>query len=74
MAALMLLGHAPVEAEGEAPDMTALRDAGLAEMIGQDAAKARFSITCDGEAVLRSLRASAAETDVFRRYPTADAS
>ncbi|QBR04363.1 hypothetical protein [Paraburkholderia pallida] len=67
MAALMLLSYAPIEVESETPDMTALRDAGLAEVIGQDTAKARFSITWDGEVVLRSLRASAVETDVLRR-------
>jgi len=59
MAALMLLGHAPVEVERETPDMTALRDAGLAEVVGQASGNPRFRITWNGEAVLRNLRALA---------------
>jgi hypothetical protein len=59
MAALMLLGHAPVVVERETPDMAALRDAGLAEVVGQESGHPRFRITWCGEAVLRSLRALA---------------
>ncbi len=56
MAALMLLGYAPVEVDVEDPDMTALRDAGLAQRVDREPGRQEFSITREGREVLRVLR------------------
>jgi len=53
MAALMLLGHAPVKVEVEDLDMTALHDAGLAHRIDREPGLQEFSITSEGRDVLR---------------------
>jgi hypothetical protein len=66
MAALMLLGHAPVQvnAEVEDLDMTALHDAGLAQRIERERGWQEFSITNEGRDVLRVLGALPAPEDV----------
>ncbi|MGU7770713.1 hypothetical protein ACV229_11095 [Burkholderia sp. MR1-5-21] len=63
MAALMLLDHAPVEVEMGTLDITALCDAGLAELIGMEAGEPKFSITRKGKTVLRILTALIANED-----------
>ncbi|AJY44123.1 hypothetical protein I6G56_15480 [Burkholderia humptydooensis] len=55
MAALMLLEHAPVEVEQGTLDMTALRDAGLAELVDREKGEPKFSITRKGKVLLRIL-------------------
>jgi hypothetical protein len=55
MAALMLLGYAPVELEVENPDMAALRDAGLAQRIDRETRSPEFSITHEGREMLLLL-------------------
>ncbi|MCS3397765.1 hypothetical protein [Burkholderia thailandensis] len=55
MAALMLLEHSPVEIEQGTLDMTALRDAGLAELIDRETGEPKFSITRKGKVLLRIL-------------------
>ncbi|WP_063888843.1 hypothetical protein [Burkholderia stagnalis] len=57
IAALMLLDQAPVAAESGTLDLTALREAGLAELIESKAGGPEFSITRTGQAVLRILSA-----------------
>lgn len=57
IAALMLLDQAPVAAGPGTLDLTALRDAGLAELIESKAGGPEFSITRSGQAVLRILSA-----------------
>ncbi|MGZ2746658.1 hypothetical protein [Burkholderia stagnalis] len=57
IAALMLLDQAPVAAEPGTLDLTALREAGLAELIETEAGGPEFSITRTGQAVLRILSA-----------------
>lgn len=57
IAALMLLDQAPVAAESGMLDITALREAGLAELIESASGGPEFSITRSGQAVLRILSA-----------------
>jgi len=57
MAALMLLGYAPVEAGVEDPDLIALREAGLAELDDRKTGGQQFLITRKGKEMLRSLSA-----------------
>ncbi|MEX3788845.1 hypothetical protein [Paraburkholderia sp. BR14374] len=66
MAALMLLGHAPVKVEMEVEDldMTALHDAGVAQRIEREPGWQEFSITSEGRDVLRVLGASTGPEDV----------
>ncbi|MGF6843295.1 hypothetical protein QF001_007190 [Paraburkholderia youngii] len=66
MAALMLLGHAPVKVDVEVEDldMTALHDAGLAQRIEREPGWQEYSITSEGRDVLRVLGALTAPEDV----------
>jgi len=67
MAALMLLGYAPVKLEVEDPDMIALQDAGLARRTEYDPGWQEFSITNEGRDMLRALDALNAPEDVTER-------
>lgn len=74
MAALMLLCYAPVEAGAEDPDMTALRDAGLAELLERESGKPTISITHKGNEVLRMLSTRITQQDQPGRLAIADVS
>lgn len=67
MAALMVLGCSPVEAKVDDLDMTALRDAGLVRRIDHQPGKPEFSLTREGEEVLRVLTALTTPEDVGDR-------
>ncbi|WP_236597188.1 hypothetical protein [Paraburkholderia hiiakae] len=73
MAALMLLGYAAVEVEVEDLDMTALRDAGLAQRVEREPGRQEYSITREGREVLRVLSALSAPEDMVDRLATPDA-
>jgi hypothetical protein len=72
MAALMLLRYAPVEAGAEDPDMAALRDAGLAELLGRESGKPTISITRKGNEVLQMLGATIGQEGVPGRAAIPD--
>jgi hypothetical protein len=74
MAALMLLRYAPVEAGTEDPDMTALREAGLAELLGRESGRPTIWITRKGSEVLRILGMLVACGNFPERLATADVS
>jgi hypothetical protein len=57
IAALLLLLQAPVDVMAATPDVMALRDVGLAQMVESEQGKARLAITNEGNAVLRVLGA-----------------
>jgi hypothetical protein len=57
MAALMLLGYAPVEVGGENPDLAALSEAGLAERNDSETGPQQFLITRKGKEMLGMLSA-----------------
>jgi hypothetical protein len=57
LAMLLVLLQAPVDVMAATPDVMALRDAGLAQMVESEHGKARFAITDEGNAVLRILGA-----------------
>jgi hypothetical protein len=57
IAALLLLLQAPVDVMAATPDVMALREVGLAQMVESEQGKARLAITNEGNAVLRVLGA-----------------
>ncbi|WP_321949332.1 hypothetical protein [Paraburkholderia sp. J10-1] len=67
MAALMLLDYAPVEVDVEDPDMTVLRDAGLAQRTDHEPGRQEFSITREGIEMLRVLSMRTARKGIVGR-------
>jgi hypothetical protein len=57
IATLMVLLQAPVDAVAATPDVAALREAGLAQVVDAGQGKVSFAITDEGNAVLRVLGA-----------------
>jgi hypothetical protein len=57
IATLLLLLSAPVEAMAATPDVIALREAGLVQLVASERGEARFALTAEGNAVLRVLGA-----------------
>jgi hypothetical protein len=57
LATLMVLLQAPVDVMAETPDVAALREAGLAQVVDAGQGKVSFAITEQGNAVLRVLGA-----------------
>ena len=57
IATLLVLLQAPVEVMAATPDVVALRDAGLAQVVEAGPGKVSFAITDEGNAVLRVLGA-----------------
>jgi hypothetical protein len=57
IATLLVLLQAPVDVMAATPDVAALREAGLAQVVDAGQGKARFAITDEGNAVLRVLGA-----------------
>jgi hypothetical protein len=57
IATLMVLLQAPVDAMAATPDVAALREAGLAQVVDAGQGKVSFAITDEGNAVLRVLGA-----------------
>jgi hypothetical protein len=57
IATLLLLLQAPVDAMVATPDATALREAGLAQLVESEQGNARFAITDKGNTLLRVLGA-----------------
>jgi hypothetical protein len=55
MAALLLLRHAPIDVTMGNPDVMALQNAGLADLIESEMGKFKFAITSRGNAVLRAF-------------------
>ncbi len=54
IATLLVLLHAPISASAK-PELPALQEAGLIEMVNADAAVPSFRLTADGSAVLKGL-------------------
>ncbi len=54
IATLLVLLHAPISANAK-PELPALQEAGLIEMVGSDADAPVVRLTADGNAVLRGL-------------------
>ncbi|MBI0330458.1 hypothetical protein [Burkholderia plantarii] len=54
IATLLVLLHAPIGANAK-PELPALQEAGLVEMVGNDADAPTFRLTADGTAVLKGL-------------------
>ncbi|SDG22550.1 hypothetical protein [Paraburkholderia phenazinium] len=57
IATLLVLLQAPVDVMAATPDVAALRDAGLAQVVDAGPGNVRFAITEEGNAVLRVLGA-----------------
>jgi hypothetical protein len=57
LSTLLVLLQAPVAVMAATPDVMALREAGLAQLVDSGQDKARFAITDEGNAVLRVLGA-----------------
>jgi hypothetical protein len=57
IATLLLLLRAPVEVMAATPDVVALREVGLAQLVASEQGEARFALTVEGNAVLRVLGA-----------------
>jgi hypothetical protein len=57
LATLMVLIQAPCDVMAATPDVMALREAGLAQLVDSGQGEARFAITDEGNAVLRVLGA-----------------
>ncbi len=57
IATLLVMLQAPVDAMAATPDVAALRDAGLAQVVDTGHGKANFAITDEGNAILRVLGA-----------------
>lgn len=55
LATLLVLLQAPCDAMAATPDVMALLEAGLAQLVDSGQGKARFAITDEGNAVLRIL-------------------
>lgn len=57
LATLLVLLQTPVDVRAATEDVLALREAGLARLVGSEPGEARFAITDEGNAVLRMLDA-----------------
>ena len=57
LAALLLLRDAPVARMAVTPDVMALREVGLVQLVESAQGEARFALTVEGNAVLRVLGA-----------------
>ena len=57
IATLLLLLNAPVEVVAATPDVVALREVGLVQLVASEQGEARFALTAEGNAVLRVLGA-----------------
>ena len=57
IATLLLLLHAPVAVMAATPDVMALREVGLVQLVESEQGEARFALTVEGNAVLRVLGA-----------------
>jgi hypothetical protein len=57
LATLLLLLDAPVSPMAATPDVVALREVGLVQLVESDQGEARFALTAEGNAVLRVLGA-----------------
>jgi hypothetical protein len=57
IATLLLLLNAPVEVMAATPDVVALREVGLVQLVESEQGEARFALTAEGNAVLRVLGA-----------------
>jgi hypothetical protein len=57
IATLLLLLNASVDVMAATPDVMALREAGLVQLVASEQGEARFALTAEGSAVLRVLGA-----------------
>ncbi|MEW9585219.1 hypothetical protein [Paraburkholderia sp. DGU8] len=57
IATLLLLLNAPVEVMAATPDVVALREVGLVQLVESEQGEATFTLTAEGNAVLRVLGA-----------------
>jgi hypothetical protein len=57
LATLLLLHDAPVALMAVTPDVMALREVGLVQLVESEQGEARFALTVEGNAVLRVLGA-----------------
>jgi hypothetical protein len=57
IATLLLLLNAPVEMIAATPDVMALREVGLVQLVELEQGEARFALSAEGNAVLRVLGA-----------------
>lgn len=57
IAALLLLLNAPVEVRAATPDVIALREVGLVQLVASECGAGKFVLTAEGNAVLRVLGA-----------------
>jgi hypothetical protein len=57
LATLLLLHNAPVAPMAVTPDVMALREVGLVQLVESEQGEARFALTVEGNAVLRVLGA-----------------
>jgi hypothetical protein len=57
IATLLLLLNAPVDMMAATPDVLALREVGLVQLVALEQGEARFALTAEGNAVLRVLGA-----------------
>ena len=57
IATLLLLLNAPVDVMAATPDVMALREVGLVQLVASEQGEARFALTAEGNAVLRVLGA-----------------
>jgi hypothetical protein len=55
ISALLLLRQAPIEMTKATPDVVVLHEAGLVQLIESEGGKGRFTMTAEGDAVLRLL-------------------
>jgi hypothetical protein len=58
IAALLLLLNAPVELVAATPDVMALHEVGLVQLVASEIGESTFALTAEGNAVLRVLGAA----------------
>jgi hypothetical protein len=56
IATLLLLLNAPVDVMAATPDVLALHEVGLVQLIASEQGEARFALTAEGNAVARAWR------------------
>jgi hypothetical protein len=56
IATLLLLLNAPVDVMAATPDVVALHEVGLVQLIASEQDEARFALTAEGNAVARAWR------------------